>query len=209
MRPIMKLTIFALTASAFAAPAFAATDMFLELGPIKGESSDRAAGGKVQLSSIHFSASKKGWDGTIKGGAASDSSAGAGAGKVNMQDMSVMRGPRQTTAADGQAEAITSPRDSASGMPTGKRQHGPVTFSKPLETGSVTVTGKFPGCTVGAAYADAVLQTATMRYELKEVMISSCTISGSGGGGGGGVPTDSLSLNYASYRESPTRASQK
>ena len=244
MRPITKLTMFAFAASAFAAPAFAA-DMFLKLGPVKGESSDRAARGKVQLSSFTFSASRKGWDGTIKGNphtAASDSSAGAGAGKVNMQDMSVMRGPRQTTAADGVQVAageesatagagggsgggggggagkvsmqdmnvttnVASPGDAASGMPTGKRQHGSVTITKPLDRGSVTVHGNLPGCTVGAAYADAVLQTPATRYELKEVMISSCTMSGSTGGDD--APTESVTLDYASYRESPTRQSQK
>ncbi|MEO6113571.1 MAG: type VI secretion system tube protein Hcp [Sphingomicrobium sp.] len=180
-------------AAAVSTPAFAATDMFLELGPVKGESTDRAAGGKVQLSSINFSASRKGWDGTIKGRtpdhtSASESSAGAGAASADA--------------------AVTSPRDTASGMPTGKRQHGTVTISKPLDRGSVTVAGNLPGCTVGAAYADAVLQTAYIRYELKEVMVSSCTVSGSGGGGGGGA-TESFTLDYASYRESPTRASQK
>ena len=90
---------------------------------------------------------------------------------------------------------------------TSKRQHGSVTISKPLARGSVTVSGSLPGCTVGATYPDVVLQTTYMQYELKEVMVSSCTVSGSGGGGG--VPTESITLNYASYRESPTRASQK
>ena len=91
-----------------------------------------------------------------------------------------------------------------------KRQHGSVTISKPLARGSVTVIGSLPGCTVGAAYPDVVLQTTYMRYELKEVMVSSCTVSGSGGGGGGGgVPTESVTFSYDSFRESPTRASQK
>jgi type VI protein secretion system component Hcp len=35
-----------------------------------------------------------------------------------------------------------------------------------------------------------------MRYELKDVVISSCTVAGQGGGSGG-IPMESLSLNYA------------
>lgn len=76
----------------------------------------------------------------------------------------------------------------------------------PLARGSVTVNGRLPGCTVGATYPDAVLQTTYIRYELKEVLVSSCSVSG---GGSGEQPTESVTLNYASYRESPTRASQK
>ena len=203
-RAAITNTIAIAVAAAVVAPtatAFAATDMFLELGPVKGESADRLAGGKVQLSSFTFSASRKGWDGTIKGNprtGASDSSAGAGAEKVNMQDMSVMRGPRQTTSQDGSVvaadTAVASPRDSASGMPTGKRQHSPVTFSKPLDRGSVTVAGNLPGCKVGAAYADAVLQTPTERFEFKDAIITDCTMSGSTGGDD--RPTESVSLNY-------------
>ena len=206
------------------APAFAASNIYLELGPIKGESSDRSvAGGKIEVSSFQFGVTRKGWDGTIKGRAAGEESAtagagGGGAGKVSMQDMNVTT---NVAIPDPNSQRLAVSDPGASGpKTTSKRQHDSVTITKPvqsnaaggvegpLDRGSVTVNGSFPGCTVGAAYADAVLQTATMRYELKEVMISSCTISGSGGGGGG-VPTDSLSLNYASYRESPTRASQK
>lgn len=230
MRPITKLTMFAFAASAIAAPAFAA-DMFLKLGPVTGESTDRvnssvppAASAQIEIMSFSWGASQMSHAG----------SGGMGAGKVSMQDMSVMRGPRQTTAMDGvqvaageesatagagkvsmQDMSVTtsvaspgdaaSPRDSASGMPTGKRQHGSVTITKPLDRGSVTVTGNLPGCTVGAAYADAVLQTAAMRYELKEVLISGCAAAGPGGGGGGGATTASVTLDYASYRGSPIR----
>ena len=176
--------------AATAAPAFAATDMFLELGPVKGESSDRAARGKVELSSFTFSASRKGWDGTIKGNprtGASDSSAGTGA--AGADKYGAVSGAHRDAEVSAEGSA-----DAASGMPTGKRQHGGVTISKPLDRGSVTVTGNLPGCTVGAAYADAVLQTPTERFEFKDAIITSCTMSGSTGGDD--RPTESVSLNY-------------
>lgn len=102
-----------------------------------------------------------------------------------------------------EASAKVSMQDiSAPSMTSGKRQHGWVTVSKPLERGSLSVRGGFPGCRVGDTYADAVLQTATMRFELKEVFITNCPVSPSGGGGGSGgaLPTESISLNYAKIR---------
>jgi hypothetical protein len=80
---------------------------------------------------------------------------------------------------DGSAEAtaahdVKSPRDAASGMPTGKRQHGPAKIVKQYEAGRLTIHSNLPGCTVGTAYPDAVLQTTAARYELKDVVISNC-----------------------------------
>ena len=94
-----------------------------------------------------------------------------------------------TTMAGDWDGAIISPRDAASGMPTGKRQHGWVTVSKPLDRGSVRVKVKFPWleCRVGAAFPDAVLQNSAGRYELKEVLISGCAVDG-------------IALNYAKVK---------
>lgn len=85
----------------------------------------------------------------------------------------------------------------ASGMPAGKRQHGWVTVTKdagaktvvfphPLERGSARVKVRFPwlDCAVGDRYPEASLEGAGMRYELKDVTITSCA-------------TEQISLNYA------------
>lgn len=105
---------------------------------------------------------------------------------------------------------VKSPRDASAGLPTGKRQHKPVTItkewdssspaavtekrqhgwvtvSKPVEQGSLRLKGSLPGCAVGATYPQAVLQTAAARYELTEVIISSCA-------------ADSVSLDYAKVK---------
>jgi hypothetical protein len=59
---------------------------------------------------------------------------------------------------------------------------------------------KFPGCTVGAAYDDAVLQVAGARYELEDVTITSC--SATPGASGGGEPTLSLTATYINRKPS-------
>jgi len=148
MRPITRITLCALAAAAMAAPATAATNFYLKLGPVKGEELDERKGreNKIEILSSEFGTARKGWDGTIKGGSA---------------------------------------RDSTSGMPTGKRQHGWVKVSKPLEQGNIRVKVKFPwlDCRVGAAYVDAVVGDASGRFELKDVIIADCA-------------ADAVELNY-------------
>ena len=89
-------------------------------------------------------------------------------------------------------------RDDGVAAPTEKRQHGWMPSNRPLDRGSVRVKVKFPwlDCRVGAAFPDAVLQNDAGRYELKEVMVSSCA-------------ADNVDLDYAKLRESPSRPSQK
>ena len=189
MRPIMKLTICTFAAAAMAAPAFAAN--YLKIGDVKSRSATGSTkpvpsgvegGQQIEIQSWSWGATQAGsWDGTIKGRTGENAAASGeqvAAGDVN---------------ADGRADVITSPRDTASGMPTGKRQHGWVKISKPLDRGSVTVKGSMSGCTVGAAYPDAVLQTAAARYEFTDVLITSCSMSGSAIRD---RPMESLSFNY-------------
>ena len=182
MRPIMKTTMCALVAAAVAAPAHAAINAYLELGPIKGESAARSGkpvpsgveGTKhIEILSWSWGATMAGdWDGTIKGA--------TGAGKFG-----AVGGMHRD-------EGVTSPRNAA-GRATGKRQHGWVTVAKPLDRGAVRVKVKFPwlDCRVGAAFPDAVLQNDAGRYEFKDAIITGCS------SGGEDRPMESLSLNYA------------
>ena len=159
MRPITRTTICALAAAAMAAPAVAASNYYLKLDNPKGESAAKAGGG-TQIEILSWS-----WGATNAGGVR------VAAGDVN---------------GDGKADVVTAPRDSASGMPTEKRQHGWVTVSKPIDRGSVRVKVKFPwlDCRVGAGFPDALLQNDSGRYELKEVIVSGCA-------------TDGVALNYS------------
>ena len=144
MRPITRTTICALAAAAMAAPAFAASNYYLKLGDIKGESAAKASGGKqLEIESWSWGATMTdAWDGTIKGAPRAEKFGAVG-------------GMHRDASVDGPADAattVTSPRDAASGLPTGKRQHqpkgrAPLDQTQPLEEGSVTVSGSFPGCT--------------------------------------------------------------
>lgn len=78
----------------------------------------------------------------------------------------------------------------------------------PLERGSLTVKGSFPGCVVGDRYADAVLQSAIARYELKDVIITSCALP-SMSGGSEPMPMESISFNYAKITYSPIKQDTK
>jgi hypothetical protein len=105
----LRLSLFVLTLSLLPALSLAASDMFLKLDGIKGEShivqcvngacvSPKLAAGKytVQVSDAN--------------------------GKVSMQDMHLMY-------------SVVSPRDAASGMATGKRMHKPLTLTMELGRG--------------------------------------------------------------------------
>ena len=177
MRPIMKTTMCALVAAAVTAPAHAAINAYLELGPIKSESAGRGDHkDQIEILSWSWGATTAGdWDGTIKGATGAEKFGAVG-------------GIRRD-------DTITSPGDVASGRAPGTRPHKPISFTKPLNRGSVRVKVKFPwlDCRVGAAFPDAVLQNAAGRYELKDVVITNCSSSGSGGD----RPMESLSLNYA------------
>jgi hypothetical protein len=158
-----KLTIYALAAATVAGSAWAASaDYYLKLGDVKGGSAARAGAGKnIEILSWSWGEAMTGdWDGTIKG---SSSAAKFGAvGGMHRDD------------------GVASPRDTASGMPTGKRQHGWVTVSKPLDRGAVRVKVNFPwlDCRIGSAFPDAVLQNDAGRYELKDVVITACAANG-------------------------------
>ena len=137
MRPITRTTLCAIAAAAMAAPASAAVNAYLEIGPIKGESAAKASGGKqIEILSWSWGATNAGKYGAVSG----------------------------------------AHRDDGVAAPAEKRQHGWNTVSKPLDRGSVRVKVKLPwlDCRVGAAFPDAVLHNDAGRYDLKEVMISSC-----------------------------------
>lgn len=181
MRPVAKyVSLFtaavAMTAALPMSSAAAAFDAFLKLGGVKGEAAGPARIGQevvVKVDSWSWGATQtaarvnKIDSLTIKQRTA-DPGAGAAAGGVRVATGDVN--------GDGRADIIT-------------------TLAKPLDRGSLTVKAPAGKCTLGTHYPNATLTTRTMRYELKEVFITSCSMT-SGGGGGGGVPMESISFNY-------------
>jgi type VI protein secretion system component Hcp len=76
-----------------------------------------------------------------------------------------------------------------SGLPTGKRQHKPVTISMPLDRGSVSVMLKsaWPDCRVGTQYPELELGDDTKAYELQDAIVTGCA-------------AESVSLNYSKVK---------
>ncbi len=66
---------------------------------------------------------------------------------------------------------------------------------KPLARGSLTLKMQMGQCVVGARHPTATLDTPYMRYEMENVIVSSCS-AGSGGTGGGSLPMEEISFNY-------------
>lgn len=172
MRPMItptRLTSLALAAALVAIPAPAgAADFYLKLEGLKGEGMTSTAGAKVREAAAR----------TMAGG------------EVEILSWSWGASQRSAAAADGdgRADRVITPRDPASGLATGKRQHWPVN----LRT-SVTLVGNFPQCVVGAAYDRATVQLKGMRYQLSDVVITSCAAAP---GGPSGLPTLSLTMSY-------------
>jgi len=84
--------------------------------------------------------------------------------------------------------------EAASGPPTGKRQHKPVTFSKPLDKGSVWVRVATPwnACRIGAHYPSIELGSGTERHLLQDVTVASC----GGTAAGDDRPTEEVAFYY-------------
>jgi type VI secretion system secreted protein Hcp len=162
------------------APAVAASDYYLKLGDIKGESMERAAGRSGEVLSWSW--------GTSNAGSARTGS-GMGAGKVAMQDLSV-------------AAAAVQPRDAASGLPTGKRQHKPMAAAVDATGGTTDATADVAdatvrsvsivmaagddslsqqldrACTGGKHIEKAELRAPGQQVEMTDVVVASCTVAG-------------------------------
>lgn len=154
-----------------AAPAVASSDYLLQLDPVKGEGVANAAPQTIEVDSFSWGASNP-----------AVASARGGSGKVNMQDLSV-------------ASAVAT-RDAASGMATGKQAmpvaeaaavpgtavNGPkvgdvASFTVMVrESPTKSSTRKGGGCGSGTHFTNAVLVVQGKRYELSDVVMTSCTV---------------------------------
>lgn len=108
----------------------------------------------------------------------------------------------------------TQSTDQASGMASGKRQHKPFTITKELDKASpmlqeAATTGKvFETVIIDYTEADERGARATyLKYELKNVMITSYSVSG-GTAGGDDRPMETFSLNYEEIKMTPAAADE-
>lgn len=103
-----------------------------------------------------------------------------------------------STAPDGTKTNVSSAGGEAATRYSSKRQHKPLSITKPADTSSASLqkaaeSGRvFKKATLDAPDPDDPAQT--VRYELENVQITSYQVSGSAGGDS--VPMDSFSLNF-------------
>jgi hypothetical protein len=86
-------------------------------------------------------------------------------------------------------EIVSPGAPAASGLPTGKRQHKPVTLSMPVDKGSVMLklASAWPDCQVGKRYAELELGDGGKSYTLQDAVVSSCA-------------SESISLYYSGVK---------
>ena len=104
---------------------------------------------------------------------------------------------------DGKASGMTpyfNPKELGVNKPVPWKSH---TQKQPLQSGSLIVRGKFPGCAVGTRYPTLTLVGKDQRYVLHDAVVTSCAAAGDS------LPMEEVSFNYASYRGSPVRQSPK
>lgn len=201
-----------------AAPALAAP-MFLKIKGLPGEGSSSGQSGEIEILSWSWGATQTS-HGTGAGGMGAGKLQPGGGGGAAGGGVQVAAGDLD---GDGRGDPVSliprsevvSPRDSASGLATGKRQHkpvlsrveGPMTITKewdattpqlrlaaPPPQGSLRVKVKLPwlACRVGARYPELQLGDAAATYTLTDVLVTSC-----GSSSGGDRPMEQISFNYA------------
>ncbi len=196
MRRTTSFAICAFAAAAMVGPALApalgaSSDYFLKLGPIKGEGSAARQGHQEQIEilSYSFGATRKGWDGTIKGGSSAADGAATRKGwdgtvkggsivTDNTAKFGAISGVKRNDSIADPAAKIAPPTAVSHDLRTNvvaRSAMPPAPPAAPPAEGSVTVDGNFPGCTVGAQHADAVLQVPGARYVMQDVQIAMCS----------------------------------
>ena len=209
MRPITSFTLHALLAAALTA--FAATsaaagkfDAYLELGGIRGETEVHKDQRRqhIELLSYSFGSAQgvakvegftvkqgvkpykldrvfvKSW--STSGDAGTSPPPLGGGVRVASGDVN-----DATVGADEKLAVGTGQTET--GQATGKRVHKPLNAQIHYDAGSVTLSGRFPACRVGAAYDSAAIGHGNGRYEMSDVVVTSCA-------------TESMSLNFAKVK---------
>lgn len=190
-----------------AAPAYAGSDYLLELGGVEGETAGDKHKNEIEILSYSWGATRAQrqadalTDGLMvirymSGVAGASETKGEKDGKIgeNAPAAGDVRVAAGDVDGDGRAD-VASPRDAASGLPTGKRQHKPMMLTAPLAKGSLTVRGKFPGCAVGTRYPSIALSGTGKRYTLQDAIITSCASAS-----GEALPMEEVSFNYAKIK---------
>jgi len=97
--------------------------------------------------------------------------------------------PAPAAAGQTSTHAVTSPRDAASRMATGKRQYKPITITKFVDKASPLL---MKAAASGTPIAKATIEKGGVSYELEGILIGMLKQSGAGD-----RPTETMQLNFA------------
>ncbi|MCL6699590.1 type VI secretion system tube protein Hcp [Sphingomonas sp. NSE70-1] len=120
------------------------------------------------------------------------SGGGQGSGKVSVHDISTTSATASGGVSVAAGDITGDGASSASGLPTGKRAHKPVTLSKPAGKGTVWVRVASPwsGCRVGDRYPSLTLADGAKSHVLHDVSVANC------GNAAAGAPTEEVAFYY-------------
>jgi hypothetical protein len=233
MRPISSIAFRTLAAGALfalAAPGGSAADIYLKLGDIKGEVSDKLQDGQIEVQSFHWGTTQAAGASNLNSSKSNRHIGGKGGDGVAVSDPGAPGDPKAIAVNDPGADGPKNPKgipvsDPSSpadkrvaatadldgdGMPDAARQADKATpllaaakLARPLEQGSITVKVPAGQCAVGALYPTAELTTLTYKYEFRDVIITSCAKAG------GDRPMEEVSFNYSKLVESPIKLPSK
>ena len=164
MRTVVKTIAATTTLMLAAGAAFAGSDYLLTFGVGKGDAANGAAPAPIPVQSFSWGTSNP----TTVG------SGGLSAGKVNVQDLSVMR---------------ATPRDSSTGVASG-RSVAPVAAAAPAvgdtrtivvdmqESPALAASGLVQACATGKHLASVTLTGPNGTVTLQDVVVASCAVDG-------------------------------
>lgn len=159
MRTSSLVTIAVICSSAlFAAQAIAASDYLLEIDGINGESNARSPAGSVEVSSFS-------WGTSHTTTSPRDAATGLSTGKMQQQRPSVAS----------EVQAVAAPVEMADAPATKSIKSFSLTVAEP---GNATAAYLTQMCASGRHIPHAVLTTRKGRYELTDVMVTSCAVTG-------------------------------
>lgn len=200
MRPIANFTLHAILAAALAALAATSAaagrfDAWLELGDIRGETEAHkdSRDQHIDLLSYSFGTSRvsKVDSFTVKQGVkpyqpdrvfvkswstSGDAAPPRGAG-LNEMAMDDTAGKEKGPVGASETLTVGAGRTETA-QATGKRTHKPLRIRMYYDAGSVTLSGRFPACRVGAAYPAASIGHGDELYEMQDVTVAACSPEG-------------------------------
>ena len=164
-----------------AATALAASDYLLEIKGIDGQAAAKSPPQSIEVYAFSWGASNA---------SSTAAGSGGGVGKVNVQDLSVTRSSATVASEVGSGQATGKQAVAASDVAGAASPAAAATSPRVGDVATLTVMvresptkastgGTSRGCAPGKHFDDAVLTASGKRYQMQDVVVTSCTVQGS------------------------------